>query len=153
MLEHLDDPAAALTSAHGWAEPGALLLVGVPNVSSLQARIAGPAWLHWDLPRHRVHFTPDGLTRLLQSSGWEVVRTHHLIAEQNFHATWMALLTRLGMRPAFPFHFLKRNIDTRPRDLALTLLGIPLLPVAIALEAGAALMRRGGTIAVVARRM
>jgi SAM-dependent methyltransferase len=153
VLEHLDDAPGALASVHRWVEPGGLLLVGVPNVSSVQARIAGPAWLHWDLPRHRVHFTPDGLTRLLQSSGFEVVRTRHLVPEQNFHAMWMALLTRLGMRPAFPFHFLKRNIDARPRDLALTVLGIPLLPVAIVLEAAAALMRRGGTIAVVARRI
>jgi len=55
------------------------------------------------------------------------------------------------MRPGFPFHFLKRNIDARPRDLALTALGLPLLPVAGLLEGGAALTHRGGTVAVIAR--
>jgi hypothetical protein len=55
------------------------------------------------------------------------------------------------MRPGFPFHFLKRNIDARGSDLALTALGLPLIPVAAALEAGAALTHRGGTVAVVAR--
>jgi hypothetical protein len=64
---------------------------------------------------------------------------------------WFALLTRLGMRPGFPFHFLKRNIEARPRDVALTALGVPLIPVAALLEAGAALVHRGGTVAVVAR--
>jgi hypothetical protein len=55
------------------------------------------------------------------------------------------------MRPSFPFHFLKRNIDAHGRDLALTTLGLPLIPVAALLEGGAALTHRGGTVAVVAR--
>jgi SAM-dependent methyltransferase len=151
VLEHLNDPPAALASVRAWLRPGGLLLVGVPNLASLQAEIAGPAWLHLDAPRHRVHFTADGVRRLLVRSGFEVLRTHHLVLEQNVHAMWFALLTRLGMRPGFPFHFLKRNIDARPRDLALTAVGIPLIPVAAALEAGAAVTHRGGTVAVVAR--
>jgi hypothetical protein len=136
-----------------WLRPGGLLLVGVPNAASLQAQIGGEGWLHWDAPRHRVHFTPSGLAALLERSGFEVVRTHHLVLEQNLHGMWMSLLVRMGMRPGFPFHFLKRNIDARPRDLALTAAGVPLLPVAGALELAAASLRRGGTIAAIARRL
>ena len=65
---------------------------------------------------------------------------------------WMALLSRAGMSPAFPFHALKRNVALRPRDVALSAAGVPLLPVALALEAGAAGARRGGTLLAVARR-
>jgi SAM-dependent methyltransferase len=151
VLEHLDDPPGALAAIRGWLRPGGLLLVGVPNLASLQAEIAGPAWLHFDAPRHRVHFTADGVQRLLDRSGFEVLRTHHYVLEQNIHGMWLALLTRLGMRPGFPFHFLKRNIDARARDLALTTLGLPLVPVAALLEAGAAAARHGGTVAIVAR--
>jgi SAM-dependent methyltransferase len=151
VLEHLDDPPAALVTARAWLRPGGLLLVGVPNLASLQAEIAGEGWLHLDAPRHRMHFTADGLRRLLVRSGFEVVRTHHLVLEQNIHAMWFALLTRLGMRPGFPFHFLKRNIDARGSDIALTALGLPLIPAAALLESGAAVTRRGGTVAVVAR--
>jgi hypothetical protein len=57
----------------------------------------------------------------------------------------------MGMRPGFPFHFLKRNINPTPRDLATSALGLPLIPAAVALEAAAAMMRRGGTVAAVAR--
>lgn len=151
VLEHLDDPAAALATVRAWLRPGGLLLVGVPNLASLQAEIAGEGWFHLDAPRHRVHFTADGVRRLLVRSGFEVVRTHHLVLEQNLHGMWMALLTRLGVRPGFAFQFLKRNIDPRPRDVVLTSAGIPLTPVAALLELGATLMRRGGTVAVVAR--
>lgn len=152
VLEHLDDPAAALARVHGWLRPGGRLLVGVPNPASLQARIGGRGWLHWDAPRHRVHFTPRGLERLLAANGFESRDVHHWITEQNPHAMWMAILTRLGMQPGFPFHFLKRNIRARPLDLALLVAGVPLLPLAILLEAAAAGLKRGGTIAVVAER-
>jgi SAM-dependent methyltransferase len=151
VLEHLEDPPAALATVRAWLRPGGLLLIGVPNLASLQAEVAGEGWLHLDAPRHRTHFTADGLRRLLVRSGFEIVRTHHLVLEQNIHGMWFALLTRLGMRPSFPFHFLKRNIDARPADLALTVLGLPLLPVAALAEGGAALTHRGGTVAVVAR--
>jgi 2-polyprenyl-3-methyl-5-hydroxy-6-metoxy-1,4-benzoquinol methylase len=151
VVEHLDDPALALAVVRGWLRPGGLLVIGVPNISSLQAGIGGDGWLHWDAPRHRVHFTADGLTRLLARSGFEPLRTYHWILDQNLHAMWMAMLTRVGMRPGYPFHFLKRNIEPSAKDLAITTLGIPLAPLAVALEAGASAARRGGTIAVVAR--
>jgi SAM-dependent methyltransferase len=151
VLEHVDDPRATLDRLRGWLAPGGLLLLGVPNPASLQARIGGDGWLHFDAPRHRSHFTPLGLERLLERSGFHPGRIHHLVWEQNPHGMWMAMLTRLGMRPGFPFHLLKRNIDPRPRDLALMALGVPLAPVALATELAAAAMRRGGTVAALAR--
>jgi hypothetical protein len=137
----------------GWLRPGGLLLVAVPNPGSLQARIAGAAWMHWDVPRHRLHLTPRGLTALLAGAGFEPLRAEHLVWEHNPPAMWMALLSRLGLPPAFPFHLLKRNVHARSRDLALLAFAGPvLLPVALVLEALAAAARRGGTVAVVACR-
>lgn len=152
VLEHLGDPAAALRRIGGWLRPGGVLLVGVPNPASWQARIGGAGWLHFDAPRHRVHLTPDGLRALLGATGFAPGRIDHLVWEHNLHGMWMALLTRLGMRPGFPFHLLKRNIDPRPRDLALLALGVPLAPVAVGLELVAAAAGRGGTVLAVARR-
>ena len=63
----------------------------------------------------------------------------------------MALLSRAGVSPAYAFHALKGNAPRRGRDLALTLAGLPLLPVALAAEAAAAAARRGGTLIAVAR--
>ncbi len=153
VLEHLDDPHAALQRLRGWLRPGGLVLVGVPNPASLQARIAGAAWMHWDVPRHRVHLTPSGLRALLAGAGLEQVRAEHLVWEHNPAAMWMALLSRLGLPPALPFHLLKRTARPRSRDLALLLVAGPaLLPLALALEVLAVAARRGGTVAVVARR-
>lgn len=152
VLEHLDEPGPALERAAGWLAPGGLLLAGLPNPDSWQAAIGGPGWLHWDAPRHRVHLSAAGVDALLARAGLERERTRQLVWEHNPGAMWMALLSRAGMTPGFPFHLVKRNVPARPRDLALLAVGVPLAPVAVALEAVAAAAGRGGTVAVVARR-
>jgi len=152
VLEHLDDAPGALRLIATRLRPGGLLLVGVPNVASLQATIAGEGWLHLDVPRHRAHHTPLGMRLLLRRAGFSPVLARQMVWEHNPAGMWMSLLTRLGMSPGFPFHALKRNIALSRRDLALCLVGLPALPVALALEAAGAALGRGGTIALVARR-
>lgn len=151
VLEHLDDPAGGLARAAGWLRPGGLLLAAVPNAASWQARIGREGWMHWDVPRHRVHLTPRGVDALLGAAGLTTIRTEQMVWEHNPAAMWMALLARVGMTPAFPFHALKRNVAVGARDVAITAAGLPLAPVALALEALAAGLGRGGTIAVVAQ--
>ena len=153
VLEHMPDPAAALERVRGWLAPSGVLLVAVPNLDSLQARVAGPKWFHLDLPRHRTHFTARGVRELLARARFEPVRVYHLVPEHNVQGMWLALLVRLGMTPGFPFHLLKRNVDTSARDIVLLLVAGPLLLLpALLLELLAAALRRGGTIALVARR-
>jgi SAM-dependent methyltransferase len=152
VLEHVPDPAEALRRVHGWLRPDGVVLVGVPNVASLQAGIAAREWFHLDLPRHRTHFTPRGLRELLVRARFAPERTYHLVTEHNFYGMWFALLGRLGMTPGFPFHLVKRNVGVNVRDLLLLVVaGTLLLVPAIVLELVAAAMHRGGTIAVVAR--
>jgi glycosyltransferase involved in cell wall biosynthesis/SAM-dependent methyltransferase len=151
VLEHVDDPVAALRRVRGWLRPGALLLVGVPNPDSLQARIGGRAWLHFDVPRHRTHFTPAGLTRALERGGFEVERIEHLVWQQNPLGMWLAILTRLGMRPNLPLHVVKRTVKPTPREVVALVAGVALVPAAIAVELLAAAAGRGGTIAALGR--
>ena len=153
VLEHLDEPRAALTKVRSWLRPGGVVLVGVPNIASLQATVGGAGWLHLDAPRHRVHLTPAGLRALLADSGFTPGRVHHHVWEHNPAGMWMAMLARAGMTPGLPFHLLKRNATACPRDVALLAAGLPLAPVAVALEALAGLAGHGGTIAVEAHRV
>ena len=64
-LEHVTDPVAALQRAHAALRPGGLVLISVPNFGCWQRRRFGSRWYHLDLPRHRVHFTADALSRTL----------------------------------------------------------------------------------------
>ncbi|MGH2988397.1 MAG: class I SAM-dependent methyltransferase [Solirubrobacterales bacterium] len=154
VLEHLDDPGEALDRARRWLAPGGRAIVACPDLGSLQARIGGDGWFHQDVPRHRTHFTSTGLRALLGRTGYRVDRVSHLVIEQNPLGMWQTLLNRLTRERDVAFRFLKRDLGDvvprdRRRDLAVTALAGPLLvPVALALELGAGLARRGGTMVV-----
>lgn len=150
VLEHLDDPAGALLRVRSWLRPGGLVLVAVPNLASAQAAVSGAGWLHLDVPRHRIHLTAAGLQLLLRLGGLAPGPIRHMVWEHNPLVMWMGLLSRAGMTPGYPFHLIKGTVAPGGRDAALAAAGLPLLPVAVALELAAALARRGGTVATVA---
>ena len=152
VLEHLDEPGPALARIRTWLRPGGVLLVGVPNLASAQARVGGEHWYHLDVPRHRVHYTQAGVETLLRAQGFAPVRTYHLLAEHNPFGMWQSALSRLTTNPSYLYNLLKRNAPVRSADLAITALALPFAPVAAIAELIAALARRGGTIAVLARR-
>jgi hypothetical protein len=52
--------------------PGGVLAITVPNFGCRQARWFKDRWFHLDLPRHRTHFTADGLRRAAEGAGLEV---------------------------------------------------------------------------------
>ena len=62
------------------------------------------------------------------------------------------MVNRVTDHPSYLYNVLKRNAPLRSRDLAITLAAMPLAPVAVVAEAVAGIARRGGTIAVLARR-
>jgi 2-polyprenyl-3-methyl-5-hydroxy-6-metoxy-1,4-benzoquinol methylase len=152
VLEHLDEPGAALDRIAGWLAPGGTLLVGVPNLASLQARLGGERWYHLDVPRHRTHFTPAGLSTLLHRHGFEVMQTHHVLLEHNPFGLWQSLVSRLTSQPSYLYNLLKRNAPLRSPDLAITAAAVPLVPLAALVEFAAGVAHRGGTIAVTATR-
>ena len=152
VLEHLEEPDQALARLRAWLRPGGVVLVGVPNLASLQARLGGTRWFHLDVPRHRTHFTASGLRRLLERAGFTVTAEHHILLEHNAYGMWQSAVNRMTRRPSYLYNLLKRNAPFDGRDLAVTLLALPLVPVAALVEILAGAMRRGGTVAVVARR-
>jgi SAM-dependent methyltransferase len=69
-LEHTASPARALREAGRLLRPGGALLLEVPNLASIQARLCGRYWLHLDPPRHRYHLTPATLRAYLEGAGF-----------------------------------------------------------------------------------
>ena len=153
VLEHLDDPGAALGRIYDWVAPRGALLVGVPNLASWQAQIGGARWYHLDVPRHRVHFTPSGLSALLSAHGFAPLHTHHLLVEHNPFGMWQSFVNRWTRHPSYLYNLLKRNAPLDWRDAAVTAAAVPAAPLAAALELLAGLRGRGGTVAVLARRV
>ena len=152
VLEHLEDPRLALERIRGWLAPRGAVLVGVPNLDSLQARLGGSHWYHLDVPRHRTHFTTRGLHRLLAAEGFSVRRTYQLVLEHNPFGMWQTLVSAFTSTPSYLYNLLKRNAPVRSPDLLITAAAIPLAPLAGVLELVAGISGHGGTVAVVASR-
>jgi 2-polyprenyl-3-methyl-5-hydroxy-6-metoxy-1,4-benzoquinol methylase len=71
VLEHLTDPRPGLRYIRDWLEPGGILILQVPNMSSLQARLFGRFWYGLDVPRHVINYTPEALGCLLRDAGFD----------------------------------------------------------------------------------
>lgn len=150
VLEHLPEPLAALERVRRWLAPGGRVLVGVPNLESLQARLGGDRWFHLDPQRHLVHFTPRGLVVLLERAGFLDLRQRPVLVDQALAGMWMTLSRSAGRRDALRA-FVRRE-PVAPRELLLTAaVALPLLPPAVLLELGAVAAGRGGALAVVGR--
>ncbi len=156
-LEHLRDPAGDLERAARLLAPSGMLFLGVPNFESLQARVFGERWLALDLPRHLVHIPAAALLARLAALGLRVERVSHLRGGQVAFGWLHGLVGLLPGGPSLYDAIRTRAARERPMTPAERLrtlaAGTALLPVALVLSAVEALLRRGGTVYVEARRV
>ncbi len=158
VLEHVPQPRDMVARCRRLLRDGGLLVAAVPNRDSLQAAFGREMWLHLDVPFHLHHFTASGLARLLEASGFQVVRTRHLDVEQNVFGWVQTLLNRIGLPRNLLFEFLKRpdlRADTSAGGhawkLALSLVLLPLvLPAGAVLSVLESSFGRGGTVEIAA---
>lgn len=129
VFEHIDDPVTAARLLHETTRKGGLLVIGVPNFASAQARLFRERWFHLDVPRHRFHYTPQSLSSILRTTGFSIVEVNYL-SEHN----WAGILGSI-MRLSPPGESL---IHKSVRKI----LGVPLARGAAYLEG---LLQRGGT--------
>tara|TARA_R110002096_G_scaffold125397_2_gene270905 strand:+ start:304 stop:1335 length:1032 start_codon:yes stop_codon:yes gene_type:complete len=157
VLEHLPNPKETLQEAHRILKPGGDIIVAVPNYSSIQARWAGPAWFHLDLPRHLYHFPVSALKTLLENCGFTCRAEHHFSLRQNPFGWLQSILNQYDTLPKNSLYELlhRRGAGTgellgfwgRFRLKTMFLLGMPFATIMAVI---AALCRKGATVHVVA---
>lgn len=84
FIEHVRDPAAILAKAYRLLRPGGRILMLTPNAASLSRRLMGPRWLHYKI-EHLSYFTPAGLSRCLERSGFTRARVGAAWKTMNIH--------------------------------------------------------------------
>jgi SAM-dependent methyltransferase len=111
VLEHLDDPLAALRRARELLIPGGYVVVALPNAESLERRLFGWAWDGWDVPRHVYHLGPAALCGLLERAGFDPGPVRH---------EWYSLLARSAgnrFRGQLPYADRRRSRVLRALEL------------------------------------
>lgn len=156
VLEHVEHPLALARWVRSQLKPGGVFQVAVPNVGSWQAATFGPDWFHLDVPRHRYHFTPPTLTRLLQEGGFDVVATSTFALEYDVFGVLQSALNRVCGAPNVLFERITaRNGDAADlprRDLALSYaLAGPLVGVSVPAALASWAAGRGATLTVACR--
>ena len=98
VIEHVHDPRAVLNEAFRLLRSGGVLYVETPNINSYGHERFGRHWHALDPPRHLVLFGWESLDRLLEETGFSVIkRLPRSGVYLNLSAKSMAI--RLGRDP------------------------------------------------------
>jgi SAM-dependent methyltransferase len=157
-LEHFTNPVSALKLAKQLLKPQGSIIIGVPNLSSLESRIFGSSWFHLDISHHFFHFTENWLIKHLTHLGFRVETITRIAPEYDFYSFWQSSLNHL-----FPHHpnllhkfFLKEQTLTQKESIELLIqLPVILLTGLISIPATILLWftHSAGTIEIVASKM
>jgi SAM-dependent methyltransferase len=107
VIEHVHEPRVTLEWARKLLKPEGLLYVETPNMDALGHREFAARWRGLEPPRHLTMFTWDGLERLLNAAGFEVVRR---IARPSLYSELAAASRARTDRTAFVAKFLGKGL-------------------------------------------
>jgi len=155
-LEHLRQPARALSHAATLLSLGGTLIIAVPNATSMQARAFGDRWLALDLPRHLVHLSPPALLAKIEALGLRVERVSYMRGGQVVFGWVHGFVGKLPGHPDL-YDAIRRGAARQAAQspaLRLYALGaaVAALPFALAATVVEVTARSGGTIYIEARR-
>lgn len=99
VLEHLDSPSAMLRNVHKVLEGDGLLILNLPMIDTLSARILGSRWPFY-LNVHLYYFTLESISKMLESTGY-VLETYASY-QQSLSLDYVLYRASLVRRPSLP---------------------------------------------------
>jgi 2-polyprenyl-3-methyl-5-hydroxy-6-metoxy-1,4-benzoquinol methylase len=160
VLEHMPAPESVIGECSRLLVKGGLLVVTVPNITSLQSTLGKHLWFHLDIPYHLYHFSEEGLASILEKYNFHLLKIRRFDLEYNPFGWLQTILNLTGIRKNFLYNLLKKNINSRnikisnnsKWDLIATIVLLPLyFPISLVLSLYESfVLKRGGTIEVYA---
>lgn len=156
VFEHLRQPEWVVRECGRILEPGGLLMIAVPNMRSMQARLSGKKWFHLDPPYHLFHYTLDNLKELLKKNGFRVDKVRHFSFEYNPYGFLQSIYNLFGFRNNLFYDFLRSRhsggVGTYLSLAAMFAMLPVLVPLSLVLSLIEAAFGYGGTIEVYAKK-
>jgi len=148
VLEHVHDPRAYVAAAYHLLAPGGRLIAQTPNAACWQFRLLGRAWSGLDVPRHLFDFRSSDLERLLESSGFTVLRRKYFSWRDNpasLASSLAPILDPMGRRT-------RRVVESTAARIAKDLAYFALLAAAVPFTLMEAAAGAGATVMIEARK-
>ncbi|HXD76574.1 MAG TPA: class I SAM-dependent methyltransferase [Puia sp.] len=95
VLEHVHDLHRYLGRLKALIRKGGRIFIAVPNYTSYDAGVYGPAWAAYDVPRHLYHFSPDAMEVLLSRHQLQIHYTQPMWYD-SFYISLMSEKYRTG---------------------------------------------------------
>jgi len=103
VFEHLETPVEHVAAWGAILAPEGVVMVEVPNVESLGAKLAYTSWLGSDDRHHINHMTEKEIVELALAHGFVVVRHEGFSLKFTYPYLWSALLGRIFGRNRYTF--------------------------------------------------
>jgi len=79
VIEHFNNPTAALIKIRKLLKPNGILVLSTPDVNSIPANLTGSKWVGYKLSdEHLTYFSIKTMTNLLEKTGFSVVKKSHI---------------------------------------------------------------------------
>lgn len=108
-LEHFENPAAVLLLARKLLKKDGILLISVPDATSLQASAGGNFWVYLDVPNHLVHYSYRGLKTLVEADDLAVRHRYLFSLEYDVYGWLQTLLNLLSRSHNYLYNVVKKG--------------------------------------------
>jgi SAM-dependent methyltransferase len=116
-LEHEPNPGEVLAEARRITKPNGHLVIEIPHIAGLPARMFGSRWATLDVPRHLVFFTPETLERMLAKFGYRLI-----------HVRPFSLPLLIGLSVATSLGYRRLNSINTFERIMVALVAMPFVP-------------------------
>jgi len=157
VLEHVRDPNKYFSKIFTLLKPGGTLILVVPNINSLIARVTGSGWDWINPPKHLYYFSKETLSAFLKNNRFKVVevKTQQEDAFNSLLVLFFAFLQKTGLWDTLNQRlFVKNDISSQGFQmfkfvrLITDILSLPLYPIELLLNK----MGKGPELLVIAQK-
>jgi len=158
VFEHLTEPRKTLEIVHRVLKPDGRFVLSVPNISSVQAKIFGPNWLHLDPPRHLFLMPEESFDKAARELGFVIVGRRYFSLKQNPYGFIQSMLNCLFAQRDILYERLKGNKIYAPAhgkaSIAFQMAAAAVLfPLAFTLDVFESAFNRGATVEYTLRKL